>query len=193
MIKDVRNRFLQTVKHEYSSLLESGHIEKEIMLQLKDSVNVALDHINEPLSDWKELQETFKEPKLWVGLKLVPLPKPIRSVINQITTMRLQAANLQAAVALVTAHRMADKHLSETVASEASREVRAESAAQCEDATNYIQEIGLCFPEIASNIKTREMVRHLLAKQREFLFEASHTGASTSKHGAFIRLSVSHR
>ena len=85
----------QTVKHEYSSLLESGHIEKEIMLQLKDSVNVALDHINEPLSDWKELQETFKEPKLWVGLKLMPLPKPIRSVINQITTMRLQAANLQ--------------------------------------------------------------------------------------------------
>jgi len=180
VVMDVRNRFLQTVMQEYTTLLESGHIDIGTNLRLKDSVNVAMDRTSEPLCDWDELSRHFSEPKLWVGLKLVPLPLVVKNFINMHTTTRLLAANLQASVAFVTAHRIAGKHVGEAFETKAGRQVMEESDQMCERALTYVYDLKMSFPELASNVKTMEVIRHLLIKQLEFLHAAAHTGVLES-------------
>jgi hypothetical protein len=56
LIADVRGRFLQTVKHEYTVLLETGLLEMRTSLTLLGSADSALDRTHDPLCDWEMLQ-----------------------------------------------------------------------------------------------------------------------------------------
>jgi hypothetical protein len=90
---------------------------------------------------------------------------------------------LQAAVAFVTAHRTAQEHIQKAFKTSATdkpsailKAVVKESKDQSDLANLYINEVKLCFPEIATLIKSKEVTRELLYLQITLLNKAAHEG-----------------
>jgi len=147
-------------------------------------VDSALDRTHEPLRDWEMLQAEFNSSGIWVGVKLFAqlLPERLQNFLSKHNTVAVQEANLQAAVAFLTAHRTAAQHVVKSLERKATaissvvKEVIRESNRQCDEATSYISEVKLCFPEIAALIKTKEVTRQLLYRQIEYVKTLSHQG-----------------
>ncbi|ONK75034.1 uncharacterized protein A4U43_C03F12640 [Asparagus officinalis] len=159
-LKDIRIRLLNGVQAAYWGMLEEGRITQSTASLLMRSVDEAMDVVSsEPLCDWKGLKSNVHFPSYYKFLQMSRLP---RRLVTYFTVERLESACYICA-AFLRAHRIARRQLHDFIGeSDIATTVINESKDEGEEASKFLEDVRVAFPQVLRVVKTKQVTYSIL-------------------------------
>ncbi|KAG0575636.1 hypothetical protein KC19_5G019200 [Ceratodon purpureus] len=182
-MQDTRIRFLNGVQAAYWSMLEEGRITQTAALLLMQSVDEALDQVenHSVLPDWEGLRSHVRFPRYLKYLSWRSTSLLSRRASTFFLVQRLELACYIAA-AFLRAHRMTRNHLRDFIGeSDVAEAVIEESEKQGQSARQFLEDVRLSFPQVLRAVKTKQVTHAILVHLTEYVKSLENAGLLESK------------
>lgn len=211
LIQDLRYRLLQSVKTAYAESLEKGYINARCMFDLIAATDNAVDHLGEPICDWRYL-ESIAKPSRWrvevQKIKRFACQNAAGDVLLKGISKLLFDSMLQAVLlsrTFILAHIEAEHTLREHIKSEmgddlgmsdprkmhmleeATTTVIAESKDVTKNAYQMMRDFKMAYPEILRSIKTRLSAQEILLEKQAYVHQIERAGLIEQREASLIR------
>lgn len=174
VLAETRNRYVSVVRSNYWHRFENGLMGPSTMRILIGAEAVQLDDDSKPLAEWDtSLHFHARLPSWHRKLYNVPILRPL---IGPMTSATLGLA-YDLCANFIQAHETAMEHSVEWAAVDATIRIRQESVSQIEKAQLAIAELESSFATITRVVKTKQVVRALLRREKLLVTEMRQNGA----------------
>eukprot|EP00899_Mesostigma_viride_P014166 jgi/Mesvir1/22750/Mv14150-RA.1 len=170
LIRDLRVRFLQSLKSAYWEMLEEGYLPQPVAIVLTRSVDHALD-CQDRLADWDAVHYLTGVPYWLHFLQKHASRLSLHRLVQSILFRRLELSCSMAA-AFVEGHFVARRELEEFTKgqpAEQARNILQESSAECLLADAFLADIRGTFPQVLRSIKTKQVTHAILFQSKKYV------------------------
>lgn len=211
LVQDLRNRLLQGVKTAYGEWLEKGYINAKAMFDLIESADNAIDHLEDPISDWKYLEKTVKPS--WWRVEIQKLNRHgCKGCVGELATKTISKLffdsmmySVLLARTYIMAHTEAEHTLQEHIKREMGNNGRTadprkvhllvdsaemilkESQQATKTAYELMRNFKMVYPEILRAIKTRLTAQEVLLEKAAYVHQIESAGLIENREATVIR------
>ncbi|KAA6417827.1 MAG: salt overly sensitive 1 [Trebouxia sp. A1-2] len=204
--QETRARLLRAVQQTYKDVFERAHIAPAHMYRLRKSADRALDHTDQPVCDWKYLDESCQLPAWlhWLQ-RLKGLPFMAAFCRQQLFSYLEHSASVM--VAFHYAHTDAAQSMlhfdllleedlqpqehdtgaqaaaglhaidtAEAAKAKIIQEVIQESKHQLRTAERYLHALRMAYPEVMASIRTKQVAQEMLLVKEAYVHELKASG-----------------
>lgn len=204
--QETRARLLRAVQQTYKDVFERAHIAPAHMYKLRKSADRALDHTDEPVCDWKYLDESCQLPaRLHWLQRLKGLPFMAAFCRQQLFSYLEHSASVM--VAFHYAHTDAAQSMlhfdlllqedlqpqdhdrgtqaaatlhavdtAEAAKAKIIQEVIQESKHQLRTAERYLHALRMAYPEVMASVRTKQVAQEMLLVKEAYVHELKASG-----------------